>query len=72
MEKKKYYLVNYTHQPARGTSLSPLNTAMFEFDESKNIKECYDEIYADLNRGGDSGNIWKAFRCTITDMKRID
>ena len=72
MGNKKYYLVNYTYQPVKGSPIFPLNAIVVEFDESKNVKECYDEVHDTLNKGGDSDNVWEAFRCVITDMKRLD
>ena len=70
-EAKKYYLVNYILQPYKGTPIFPMKCKMYEYAASKSPKECYDEIYAEINIGGDDKNEFKRFKCTITDMKQI-
>jgi hypothetical protein len=60
----KYYLVNYTVSIKGGTVLHPFRCAMYEFDDYKNPKECYDFIMDDLKKHD-------AFTYVITDMKLI-
>lgn len=69
---KKYYLATYTYQPQKGTPLYPYMSKMYEFDGDKTPLECYEFINEDLNKDGKVDDVWKVFRCGITNMVRVD
>lgn len=69
---KKYYLVTYTHQPAKGTPLYPYMSKMYEFDGDKTPLDCYNHINEDLNKEGVSDDIYKSFRRAISNIIRVE
>ena len=69
---KKYYLVTYTYQPAKGTPLYPYMSKIYEFDGDKTPLECHNHINEDLNKDSISEDIYKSFRCGISNMVRVE